>query len=106
MQSLGYDNGDGGEGGGMMHRNTEDLTMAKAKVAITLERSLLGELDELVEQRQFLNRSQAIESAVIEKLERMRQTRLLSALSDLEPIEEKAMAEEGMASELRSWPEY
>lgn len=57
-------------------------------------------------QRQFLNRRQAIESAVIEKLERMRQTRLLSALSDLDSFEEMAIAEEGMESELRAWPEY
>jgi len=34
--------------------------MAKAKVAIALERSLLMELDELVAQRRFLNRRQAI----------------------------------------------
>ena len=60
--------------------------MTKAKVAITLERSLLGELDELVEQRQFQNRSQAIEAAVSEKLARLRQTRLFSALSDLAPL--------------------
>lgn len=90
----------------MMYRNTGVTPVAKAKVAITLERSLLEELDELVEQRQFQNRSQAIEVAVGEKLARLRQTRLLSALGDLDPLEEQAMAEEGMESELRSWPEY
>lgn len=80
--------------------------MAKVKVAITLERSVLLELDELVGHRQFQNRSQAIEAAVIEKLGRLRRTRLLSALNELDPLEEKAMAEEGMESDFRSWPEY
>lgn len=89
-----------------MFRNTMTSEMAKTKVAITLESALLAELDELVSERHFPNRSQAIEAAVVEKLARLRQTRLLSALNDLDPLEEKALAEEGMGNELGSWPEY
>ena len=80
--------------------------MTKAKVAITLERSVLDELDELVRRRQFDNRSQAIESAVVEKLERHKRTRLVAALNDPDPLEEKSFAEEGLRSELSIWPEY
>ena len=80
--------------------------MPKMKVAVTLERSLLEELDELVAQRRFPNRSQAIESAVADALERLARTRLVQESAKLDPTEEKALAEEGMGSELATWPEY
>ncbi|MFO7543864.1 MAG: ribbon-helix-helix domain-containing protein [Trueperaceae bacterium] len=80
--------------------------MPKAKIAITLDRAVLTELDELVAQRRFQNRSQAIEDAVVEKLERLARTRLATELDKLDPAEEKALAEEGLRSELKAWPEY
>ena len=89
-----------------MPSNTERLQMTKAKVAITLERSVLDELDELVRRRLFDNRSQAIEIAVVEKLERHKRVRLVSALNDLDPLEEASLADEGLQTELSSWPEY
>ena len=80
--------------------------MPKMKVAVTLERSLLEELDALVADRRFPSRSQAIEAAVADTLERLAHTRLAREAAKLDPVEEKALAEEGMASELASWPEY
>ena len=80
--------------------------MAKTKVAVTLESGLLAEVDSLVRQHRFANRSQAIEAAVSEQLVRMRRTRLAEACSLLDPAEERALAEEGMGAELDSWPEY
>ncbi|MEX1257475.1 MAG: ribbon-helix-helix domain-containing protein [Gemmatimonadota bacterium] len=80
--------------------------MPKTKVAVTLDSEILGELDELIARRQFPNRSQAIEAAVAEKLERLARTRLAREAAKLDRTEEKALAEEGMDSELDSWPEY
>jgi Arc/MetJ-type ribon-helix-helix transcriptional regulator len=80
--------------------------MPKRKVAVTLDSEILGELDELIAQRRFPNRSQAIEAAVAEKLERLARTRLAREAAKLDRDEEKAFAEEGMDSELASWPEY
>jgi metal-responsive CopG/Arc/MetJ family transcriptional regulator len=80
--------------------------MPKSKVAITLSRELLEELDELVAQRRFPNRSQAIEAALAEKLARLARTRLAQEAAKLDPAEEKALAEEGVGSELATWPEY
>ena len=80
--------------------------MPKTKVAVTLDSEILGELDELIAQRRFPNRSQAIEAAVAEKLERLARTRLAREAAKLDRDEEKAFAEEGMDSELASWPEY
>ena len=80
--------------------------MAKTKVAVTLNTELLGELDELIAQRRFANRSQAIESALAEKLKRLARVRLAREAARLDPDEEKAIAEEGMDTELAAWPEY
>jgi metal-responsive CopG/Arc/MetJ family transcriptional regulator len=80
--------------------------MPKTKVAVTLDSRVLGELDELVAQRRFPSRSQAIEAAIAEKLERLAGTRLVREVSRLDLDEERAFAEEGMDSELSAWPEY
>lgn len=80
--------------------------MAAQKVAISIDRQLVAELDGLVAERVFANRSQAIQAAVQEKLTRMRRGRLARECAKLDPAEEKAMAEEGMSEELAQWPEY
>ncbi|MGV8057445.1 MAG: ribbon-helix-helix domain-containing protein [Smithellaceae bacterium] len=49
--------------------------MGKAKIAITLDAEFIGELDRLVEENYFQNRSQAIRDAVREKLARMKRSR-------------------------------
>jgi metal-responsive CopG/Arc/MetJ family transcriptional regulator len=80
--------------------------MPKRKVAVTLSAELLEELDALVAERRFPNRSRAVETALAEKLERLSHTRLAREAAKLDPIEEKALAEEGMGIELAAWPEY
>lgn len=73
------------------------LAMAKTKLAITLDSNLVGEADHLVKEGLFASRSQAIESAVAEKLERLARTRLARECAKLDPSEERAIAEEGLA---------
>lgn len=80
--------------------------MPKLKVAVTLEASLLNQLDALVQQHRFANRSQAIEAAVAEQLTRLKRTRLAEACGQLDPAEERGLAEEGLGSDFSSWPEY
>jgi metal-responsive CopG/Arc/MetJ family transcriptional regulator len=80
--------------------------MPKTKLAVTLDAKLVGELDHLVSKRHFANRSQAIEVAVAEKLERLARTRLAQECSKLDPNEERALAEEGLAGSRDTWPEY
>lgn len=80
--------------------------MPKTKLAITLDTTLVGELDELVSKRRFANRSQAIEVAVAEKLERLARTRLTEECSKLNAEEERALAEEGLSGGMDTWPEY
>jgi metal-responsive CopG/Arc/MetJ family transcriptional regulator len=80
--------------------------MPKTKVAVTLDERLLDQLDALVREAHFPNRSQAIEAAVEEKLARLTRTRLARECSKLDPDEERALAEEGLSEELAEWPEY
>jgi metal-responsive CopG/Arc/MetJ family transcriptional regulator len=80
--------------------------MSKEKIAITLEKESVGELDRLVSEQVFQNRSQAIQEAVSEKLNRMRHSRLARECAKLDPEAEKAMAEEGLYEDVKNWPKY
>ncbi len=80
--------------------------MGKEKIAITLDEQCIDELDRLVERRIFQSRSQAIQEAVSEKLMRMKRTRLAEESAKLEPEFERALAEEGLAEDMKQWPEY
>jgi len=80
--------------------------MGKAKIAITLDEEFMSELDRLVGEHVFQNRSQAIQDAVGEKLTRMKRSRLSVECAKLDPAFERAMAEEGLAEDLSQWPEY
>jgi metal-responsive CopG/Arc/MetJ family transcriptional regulator len=80
--------------------------MGKEKIAITLEARFIGELDRLVSEHVFQNRSQAIQQAVSEKLLRMKRIRLTQECAKLEVEYERAMSEEGLTEDARQWPEY
>jgi metal-responsive CopG/Arc/MetJ family transcriptional regulator len=80
--------------------------MATTKVAVTIDSELLAQVDRLVVQQVFPNRSKAIQSALEDKILRLGRTRLARELALLDPQEEQQMAEEGLDRELSEWPEY
>ncbi len=80
--------------------------MGSAKVAITMQKELLTQIDRWVAAGRYPNRSQAIQQAVREKLERAYRTRLADEASKLDPSEERALAEEGLLAGAELWPEY
>ncbi|MDP2913873.1 MAG: ribbon-helix-helix domain-containing protein [Candidatus Aminicenantes bacterium] len=80
--------------------------MSKAKIAITMKKNLLEEIDRLIEDGMFVNRSQTIEAAVEEKVGRLRRTRLLRECRKLDPASEKELAEESLPKDETEWPEY
>ena len=90
----------------MTYGNTKKCVMAKAKIAISLNEQTLESLDRLVRNKIFASRSQAIETAVEEKLRRLDRVRLAQECQKLDPAYEKELAEEGFAEELSKWPEY
>jgi Arc/MetJ-type ribon-helix-helix transcriptional regulator len=80
-------------------------TMPKTKVALTLDSILLERLDNLVARKRFRNRSQAIETALAEKLARLARTRLAEECAKLDPAEERRLADEAIGADA-AWPEY
>lgn len=80
--------------------------MPAAKVAITIEEQLLKRIDRLVAQRKFPNRSQAIQEAVRDKLDRLDGGRLARECAKLNRSTEQKMADEGLVEDLEEWPEF
>ncbi len=79
--------------------------MGKAKIAITVDEQALAEIDRLVEQGVFPNRSKAIEDAVQDRIAKLHRSRLARECAKLDVSEEQALADEGYAGETE-WPEY
>lgn len=80
--------------------------MSRSKVAVSLDEDTLNRVDRLVATRVFPNRSQAIQQAVDEKLERLERGRLARESAKLDRRFERTLAEEGLSAELAEWPEY
>ena len=80
--------------------------MAATKVAITIDSRLLAELDHLVAQHVFANRSKAIQEALTDKLTRMRRQRLARESAKLSLADEQSMAEENFQQDMEQWPAY
>ena len=79
--------------------------MARAKIAITVDEHALEEIDRLVREGLFANRSKAFEAAVQERIAQLHRSRLARECARLDRAEEQALADEGYASE-SEWPEY
>ena len=80
--------------------------MPKSKIAITIDHNTVATLDRLIEARVFPSRSKAIEDALREKLERFEKTRLATECAKLDPVSEKALAEERLTLDAAEWPQY
>lgn len=74
------------------------------KIAVTLEKRTVEDLDRWVREGKYPNRSKALQSAVRLLMERERRTRLARELAKLDRAKEKRMAEEGLGDE--SWPAF
>ena len=59
--------------------------MATTKVAVTIDSELLAQVDQLVAQHVFPNRSKAIQEALQDKFTRMRRSRLARESAKLDP---------------------
>ncbi len=80
--------------------------MGKAKIAITLDEEYIEQIDKLVGKHVFQSRSQAVQEAVGDKLQRIKRSRLSKECAKLDPVFEKAIAEEGVSKDIAEWPEY
>ncbi len=80
--------------------------MSAAKITVSIDETLLNRLDVLVQSRVFPSRSQAVQTAVQEKIARLGRTRLAQECAKLDPREEQALADEGLAADAAEWPVY
>jgi len=80
--------------------------MSATKVAISLDDAVLRQSDKLVKTRPFRSRSQAVQEAVSEKINRMDRTALARECAKLDAKSEQAMADEGLVAEIGEWPKY
>jgi Arc/MetJ-type ribon-helix-helix transcriptional regulator len=74
------------------------------KIAVTLEKRTVEDLDRWVREGRYPNRSRALQAAVNLLSEREKRTRLDRELAKLDRKEEQKMAEEGLGD--TSWPTF
>jgi Arc/MetJ-type ribon-helix-helix transcriptional regulator len=80
--------------------------MSAAKIAITLDQSLLQQVDRWVEKKLYPNRSQAIQSAILARAKQLDEDLFAIECTKLDPKEEQEFAELGIEGVLGEWSEY
>jgi Arc/MetJ-type ribon-helix-helix transcriptional regulator len=85
---------------------TNGIAMVRPKIAISIDAKTLKRLDACVRTHVFPSRSRAIQEALEEKLDRMQRSRLARECAKLDPRAERRLADEGLAQDAASWPEY
>lgn len=80
--------------------------MGVSKIAISLDKRLLKQLDELIDQEHFQNRSHAIQCLLSEKITILHHTRLAKECENLDAHAEQQLAEEGFNKDISEWPEF
>jgi len=90
----------------MINHHALRSIMPTAKIAVTVDRELLARLDRLVQERRFANRSQAVQAAIRDQLERLDQNRLARECAKLDRVAEQRLADDGLGVDATQWPEY
>lgn len=80
--------------------------MKYAKVAISIDLSILKKIDRLVKAKTFESRSQAFQKAAEHVLEKVEKSRLAKECAKLDKRVERKFAEEGLSRDLEEWPDY
>ncbi len=89
----------------MIYYHTGGEIMATSKIAITIDKDTLLQLDLLVKSQIFPNRSRAIQEAVTDKLNSLAKQRLARECAKLDPSFEQELSEESLPIE-EEWAEY
>ncbi len=80
--------------------------MTVAKIAISIDQSLLARIDTLVKRKLFRSRSEVFQLAVGEQIDRLDSDVLARECGKLDPQEEQAFADIGLSTDLTEWPAY
>jgi Arc/MetJ-type ribon-helix-helix transcriptional regulator len=79
--------------------------MKTAKVAVSLDRRTLTQVDRLVRRGVFPSRSRLVQDSIEDKLRRIDGVRLARECAKLDRSLERALAEEGLEP-VAEWPSY
>ena len=80
--------------------------MTAAKIAISIDASLLGRVDSLVQAKIFRSRSEVFSTAVRAQIEHLKIDAFEKECAKLDPSEEQAFADAGISNDLSEWPAY
>ena len=80
--------------------------MTAAKIAISIDQSLLNRIDSLVRAKRFRSRSEVFQTAVSEQIARFDEDLLATECGKLDPVAERAFADIGLSTDLSEWPPY
>lgn len=80
--------------------------MRAAKIAISIEPSLLRRVDALVSKNLFRSRSEVFQIAVTEQIGRLDDDAFARECAKLDPSEEQSFADIGLSTDLTEWPAY
>jgi Arc/MetJ-type ribon-helix-helix transcriptional regulator len=77
-----------------------------AKIAISIEPSLLKQIDSLVSRKLFRSRSEIFQIAVTKQIELLDEDAFKRECAKLDPVEEQVFADIGISTDLTEWPAY
>ena len=80
--------------------------MNAAKIAISIEPSLLKRVDALVGRKLFRSRSEIFQIAVSEQMQRLDEDAFSRECAKLDPSEEQGFADIGLSTDITEWPAY
>jgi metal-responsive CopG/Arc/MetJ family transcriptional regulator len=80
--------------------------MSTSKVTVSIDSTLLQQIDSLIAAHVFPNRSQAIQEALEAKIQEFKRQRFEAECRKLDPQAEQKLADEGLANEIEQWPIY
>jgi Arc/MetJ-type ribon-helix-helix transcriptional regulator len=80
--------------------------MSTKKITITLEGSIIEEMDSLVKKNKYKSRSKAVQIAIEEYLKKIEKQKLYAEIDKLDKTEEMKVAEASLEAVNEIWEEY
>mgnify|MGYP002278495076 CR=1 FL=1 len=90
----------------MIKVNTREvIDMPAAKIAVTVDKKIVKQIDRLVKEGKYRSRSSVIQTALEEILKNKKRKRLIEELTRLDPREERELADEFLQPDSGEWDE-
>lgn len=80
--------------------------MSMTKIAISINKDQLHQVDLYVKEKKFKNRSQVFQFSIDKVLKLLAHDRLAKECAKLDVKSEQEIADEGLSEDLNIWPKY